>query len=86
MIVSGRGVLLHDQKRDPFEAGDLLFVAAGVEHQFLEHTADLTVWRVFYGPAGGEAARDVERSWTETRVQHGETEQRRSRVKSVQNV
>ena len=59
VIVSGRGVLLHDQKRDPFEAGDLLFVAAGVEHQFLEHSADLTVWRVFYGPAGGEAARRV---------------------------
>lgn len=59
VIVSGRGVLFHDQKRDAFEAGDLLFVAAGVEHQFVEQSADLTVWRVFYGPAGGEAARGV---------------------------
>lgn len=32
-IVRGRGVLLQDGKRDQFESGDLLFVAAGVEHQ-----------------------------------------------------
>jgi len=61
VILRGRGVLLHDGKRDPFEAGDLLFVAAGVEHQFLEHTADLAVWRVFYGPAGGELGRATDR-------------------------
>jgi mannose-6-phosphate isomerase-like protein (cupin superfamily) len=54
VIVRGRGVLFHDGKRDTFEAGDLLFVAAGVEHQF-EHTSDdLAVWRIFYGPPGGE--------------------------------
>jgi hypothetical protein len=47
-------VLLHDGKRDGFEAGDLLFVAAGTEHQFEEFSDDLAVWVVFYGPQGGE--------------------------------
>jgi mannose-6-phosphate isomerase-like protein (cupin superfamily) len=53
-IIRGRGVLLHDGKRDPFESGDILFVAAGTEHQFQDTTDDLALWRVFYGPYGGE--------------------------------
>lgn len=53
-IIRGRGVLAHDTRRDPFETGDLLFVAAGIEHQFEDITEDLAVWRVFYGPDGGE--------------------------------
>ena len=54
VIVRGHGVLFHDGKRDPFAAGDLLFVAAGTEHRFEEFTDDLAVWVVFYGPPGGE--------------------------------
>ena len=54
VIIRGRGVLFHDGKRDSFEAGDLLFVAAGTEHHFEDFTADLAVWVVFYGPSGGE--------------------------------
>jgi mannose-6-phosphate isomerase-like protein (cupin superfamily) len=54
VIVRGRGVLIHDGQRDLFEAGDILFVAAGIEHQFQDVTEDLALWRVFYGPAGGE--------------------------------
>jgi mannose-6-phosphate isomerase-like protein (cupin superfamily) len=54
VILSGRGVLLHDGKRDLFEAGDLLFVAAGVEHRFEDFTDDLVVWILFHGPEGGE--------------------------------
>ncbi len=53
-IISGRGIFFHDGKRDPFEPGDLLFVAAGVEHQFEDCTEDLAVWVVFYGARGGE--------------------------------
>jgi mannose-6-phosphate isomerase-like protein (cupin superfamily) len=56
VVVRGGGVLLHDGRRDRFEAGDLLFVAAGTEHGFEEVTPDLVVWVVFYGPHGGEAA------------------------------
>jgi mannose-6-phosphate isomerase-like protein (cupin superfamily) len=55
IIVRGRGSLFHDGKRDPFEAGAVLFVAAGIEHHFEEFSeGDLVVWRVFYGPDGGE--------------------------------
>lgn len=53
-VVRGRGVLIHDGKRDGFESGDLLFVAAGIEHQVVDISAELALWRVFYGPAGGE--------------------------------
>jgi mannose-6-phosphate isomerase-like protein (cupin superfamily) len=53
-IIRGRGILLHDHRREPFESGDILFVAAGTEHQFEDTTDDLALWRVFYGPHGGE--------------------------------
>jgi mannose-6-phosphate isomerase-like protein (cupin superfamily) len=56
VVVRGRGVLFHDGKRDRFESGDLLFVAAGTEHHFEDFTEDLAVWVVFYGPDGGEIA------------------------------
>lgn len=54
VVVAGRGVLLHDGRREPFETGDLLFVAAGVAHRFEEFSSDFAVWRVFYGAQGGE--------------------------------
>lgn len=53
-VVRGRGVLLHDGKREPFESGDLLFVAAGIEHQIEDISEDFAMWRVFYGTPGGE--------------------------------
>lgn len=54
VVMQGRGVFFHDGKRDSFEAGDLLFVAAGTEHRFEDFMEDLAVWVVFYGPPGGE--------------------------------
>ena len=54
IVIRGRGVLFHDGKRDPFESGDFLFVAAATEHRFEDFSDDLLVWRVFYGPRGGE--------------------------------
>ena len=54
VVIRGRGVLIHDDKRDPFEAGDLLFVAAGAEHHYEDFTEDLALWRIFYGQRGGE--------------------------------
>ena len=54
VVIRGRGVLVHEGERDPFEPGDLLFVAAGTEHRFEDFTEDLAVWVVFYGPRGGE--------------------------------
>lgn len=55
-VVQGQGVLFHDGKREPFNAGDAMFVAAGVEHHFEDFSDDLAVWVAFYGPQGGEAA------------------------------
>ena len=54
VIMRGRGVLFHDGKRDAFEPGDVMFVAAGTEHRFEDFTEDLAVWVIFYGPSGGE--------------------------------
>jgi mannose-6-phosphate isomerase-like protein (cupin superfamily) len=54
IIIRGRGVLFHDGKRDSFESGDFLFVAAATEHRFEDFSDDLLLWRVFYGPKGGE--------------------------------
>ena len=57
VIVHGRGVLFHDGKRDAFEPGDCLFVAAGTDHHFEDFSDDLAVWVIFYGPDGGEVPR-----------------------------
>ena len=54
IIVRGRGVLFHEGKRESFEAGDFLFVAAGTDHHFEDFSEDVAYWRVFYGPQGGE--------------------------------
>ncbi len=53
-VVQGRGVLFHDGKREPFAAGDAMFIAAGVDHHFEDFSDDLSVWVAFYGPKGGE--------------------------------
>ena len=58
VAIRGRGVLFHDGRRDPFESGDLLFVAAATEHRFEDFSDDLLVWRVFYGPCGGNVNSD----------------------------
>src|SRR5690242_9582802 len=44
IVLRGRGVFLHNGRRDPFGPGDLLFVAAGTEHRFEDFTDDLAVW------------------------------------------
>ena len=56
VILRGHGVLVHEGKRDAFDAGDLLFVAAGIDHYFEDFSEDLALWRIFYGPSGGEVA------------------------------
>ena len=56
VVIEGRGTFLNGGERHPFERGDMLFVAAGVEHRFEEFSDDLAVWVFFYGPEGGEPA------------------------------
>lgn len=55
VIMSGRGIFQNGPDQYPFEPGDFLFVAAGVEHRFVDFTEDFKTWVIFYGAAGGEA-------------------------------
>jgi mannose-6-phosphate isomerase-like protein (cupin superfamily) len=57
VVVSGSGMFVHGERRDPFQPGDFLFVPAGEVHRFEDFTEDLAVWVLFYGPEGGESAR-----------------------------
>ena len=54
VVIAGNGEFLNDGKISTFKAGDVLFVAAGVEHRFLNFSADFLTWVIFYGPEGGE--------------------------------
>ena len=54
VVIRGKGVFLNGTSRHPFEAGDVLFVAAGVEHRFKDFTEDFAVWVIFFGPEGKE--------------------------------
>jgi mannose-6-phosphate isomerase-like protein (cupin superfamily) len=56
VVIEGSGSFRNGTERHRFERGDVLFVAAGVEHRFEEFTDDLAVWVFFYGPEGGEPA------------------------------
>lgn len=56
VVARGRGWFVNGAARHPFGPGDLLFVAAGVEHRFEEFSDDFGAWVVFYGPPGGEPA------------------------------
>ncbi|HEY7525333.1 MAG TPA: cupin domain-containing protein [Candidatus Limnocylindria bacterium] len=49
-VVSGRATLLIDGEPHPVAAGSTAFVAAGVEHRFIEIAQDLDVL-VFWSPA-----------------------------------
>ena len=57
VVVSGSGTFLCDGVRRPFEPGEVLFAAAGVEHRFEDFTAGFATWVFFYGPEGGEVPR-----------------------------
>ena len=54
VVASGAGWFVNGSDRHPFQAGDMLFVPAGVEHRFEEFTDDFCTWVMFYGPEGGE--------------------------------
>jgi mannose-6-phosphate isomerase-like protein (cupin superfamily) len=57
-VASGRGEYVCGGTRQPFGPTDFLFAAAGAEHRFENFTDDLALWVIFYGPEGGEAARE----------------------------
>jgi mannose-6-phosphate isomerase-like protein (cupin superfamily) len=55
VVIAGTGQFRNGSERHPFQPGDVLFVAAGVDHRFENFSDDLAVWVFFYGPEGGEA-------------------------------
>ena len=54
VIVEGKGKFEMGGEVVPFDAGDFLFVPAGVEHRFVEFGESMKTWVIFYGPEGGE--------------------------------
>lgn len=54
VIISGTGTFSKGGELYNFEAGDFLFVPAGMEHRFETFTDDFATWVIFYGPEGGE--------------------------------
>ena len=56
IVQSGHGRFVIGDERHDFEAGEALFVPAGVAHRFEQFSDDFAAWVIFYGPAGGEEA------------------------------
>lgn len=54
IVASGHGRFQREAETFPFAPGDVLFVAAGEQHRFIEFSEDFAVWVIFYGPEGGE--------------------------------
>jgi mannose-6-phosphate isomerase-like protein (cupin superfamily) len=54
-VQTGHGALAIAGKRYTFAPGDCFFVAAGVEHRFVEFSPGFCAWAVFWGPKNGEA-------------------------------
>jgi mannose-6-phosphate isomerase-like protein (cupin superfamily) len=56
VIASGSGKFFCDGETEAVGAGDVLFVAAGVEHRFQDFTGDFSTWVIFFGPRPGKPA------------------------------
>lgn len=54
VVIAGHGFFQNGDVYQACSAGDVLFVAAGVEHRFEEFSDDFATWVIFYGPQGGE--------------------------------
>ena len=55
VIHTGSGIFIRGDERVAFAPGDVLFVAAGVDHRFVEFSDDFAAWVIFWGPSGGES-------------------------------
>lgn len=54
VIHSGHGHFDLDGEVRPCNAGDVLFVPAGVPHHFQDFSDGFGAWVIFFGPDGGE--------------------------------
>lgn len=48
VVISGTGQFYNNGQTSPFQPGDLIFVPAGLEHRFLDFSADFATWVIFY--------------------------------------
>jgi mannose-6-phosphate isomerase-like protein (cupin superfamily) len=53
-IASGSSRFEHEGTIEDVSAGDVIFVAAGEHHRFVNFSTDFSTWVVLYGPPGGE--------------------------------
>ncbi|HEY4772491.1 MAG TPA: cupin domain-containing protein [Steroidobacteraceae bacterium] len=58
IVRSGEAEFSVRGERQPCKTGDVLFVAAGIEHRFENLSSDFSAWVVFWGPKGGEQKAD----------------------------
>ena len=50
IVSSGSGTFRRGSEKVAFSAGDLLFVPAGVDHQFESFSSDFVTYVIFFGP------------------------------------
>jgi mannose-6-phosphate isomerase-like protein (cupin superfamily) len=55
VVIRGKGMFVNGDQRHRFQAGDVLFVPAGVTHRFEDFSDDFLTWVLFYGQEGGES-------------------------------
>lgn len=58
VIASGQATLYREGHRSMCFTGDVLFVAAGMQHRFEKMSHDFATWVLFYGPEGNESPSD----------------------------
>lgn len=56
IITRGAGWFIKAGESVRCQAGDVLFVEAGIPHHFEDFTPDFETWVIFWGPEGGEPA------------------------------
>jgi mannose-6-phosphate isomerase-like protein (cupin superfamily) len=56
VIASGSGKFFCAGETEAVATGDVLFVAAGVEHRFEDFTDDFSTWVIFFGARPGKPA------------------------------
>ena len=52
-VQAGHGIFKRGGETVRFDAGDVLFVPAGVPHRFASFSAEFKAWVMFFGPDGG---------------------------------
>jgi mannose-6-phosphate isomerase-like protein (cupin superfamily) len=53
VIQAGQGIFKRGGETVRFDAGDVLFVPAGVPHRFASFSAEFKAWVIFFGAEGG---------------------------------